>query len=147
MKAGIVPGFFAVALMACTGFGVQDAEKQARDAQKETSSGTVGFSIWSMFPSSREFVSKRLNTGLGKTKAEQVATLGEPFRCNADQAGGEICGWYDPGMSESGVTDASQHRVFYVYDQGGIARQWLYQGSYGKLNSHDALLPSPPSAP
>jgi hypothetical protein len=148
VKTGIVLGLFAVTLTACAGFGVQDAEKQSRDAhEKEISSGTVGFSIWSMFSSSREFVSKRLNPGLGKTKVEQIATLGQPFQCSADQVGGEICGWYDSGMSEGSITDANQHRVFYVYDQKGVARQWLYQGLYGKLSSQDSLLPSPSSAP
>jgi hypothetical protein len=131
-------------LTSCAGAGLQDAEDQAREGQAKAAQGsTTGFSIWSMFGSSEEAVRKRLDLSLGKTKAELIASLGQPFQCNPLQTGGEICGWYDKGMSDSPVTEASQHRIFYAIDQNGIARDWNYQGMYGKHSSRDSLLPTP----
>jgi hypothetical protein len=99
-----------------------------------------------MFGSSRQAVRKRLDPGLGKTKAEQMVTLGQPFQCKAVPAGGEICGWYDAGMSDGVPSDATKHRVFYTYDQSGIAQEWNYQGIYGKLSSIETMFPEPPTA-
>ena len=139
--------FLAGTLGACTGAGVTDAEGQARAAQANTMRDTpVGFSVWSLFSGNEEIVHKRLDGGLGKTKAEESATFGEPFQCNKPPAGGEVCGWYDGGMSSGGITDSSQHRVFYTFDKNGKASEWSYQGLYGKHNSRDAFLPQPGTA-
>jgi hypothetical protein len=46
-------------------------------------------------------------------------------------------------MSDGSATEASQHRVFYLYDSGGIAQEWNYQGLYGKLHSRDTLFQMP----
>lgn len=143
----LLPAVILVPLLSgCGGAGVKDAESQARAAQANARGSTsTGFSILSLSKSNVEFVQKRLNGGLGKTKAEEIVTFGQPFQCNPSPAGGEICGWYDGGMSEGGISDATQHRVFYTFDQSGKATEWNYQGTYGKHSSRDALLPSPRS--
>lgn len=128
----------------CAGAGVTDAEEQARAAQTKTMGETsIGFSIWSMSSGNEEAVRKRLDVGLGKSKTEEIVTFGQPFRCNLLPRGGEVCGWYDAGMSDGGTTDSNQHRVFYTFDQSGKANDWNYQGAYGKHSSRDASLPSP----
>ncbi len=133
-------------LVACTGSGIQDAEKQAREGQATAAQGRpAGSSIWSLFGSSGEAVRKRLDPGLGKAKAEQITVFGQPFGCNQLPTGGEICGWYDAEMSEGGLSEANQHRVFYTYNQSGIALEWTYQGMYGKYSSVEAKLPTPPA--
>ena len=135
---------FTSILTGCVGAGVKDAEAQAREAQAKAAEGsTMGFSIWSVLGGSEEAVRKRLDPWLGKTKSVLIANLGQPFQCNTLQTGGEICGWYDKGMSDSPVTEARQHRVFYDFDQNGIAHNWNYQGMYGKHSSRDSLLPTP----
>ena len=127
------------------GFGVQNAEQQAKEAHaKEPPANRVGFSIWSMFGANRQFVRDRLGPGIGKPKSEQVARLGQPFECKPAAGGGEICGWYDPEMSDSGKDNPSAHQVFYTFDQKGVATAWQYQGIYGKLSSTDETLPVPP---
>jgi hypothetical protein len=134
-------------LTACQGggFGVPDADTKARETQQKAAPAAgTGFSVWSMFASSKEAVRKRLEPGLGKPKAELIKTFGEPFQCNQQTRGGETCGWYDGGLAEGGSSDARQHRVYYTFDQTGLAHDWDYDGIYGKLNSREATLPTPP---
>ena len=100
-----------------------------------------------MFGGNREFVRKRLDPGLGKPKAEQVAKFGQPVQCTQDPNGGEVCAWHDGGMAEGGTADPSMHQVYYSFDKSGVAREWDYRGVYGKLSSRDAeaqvLAPAP----
>ena len=134
-------------LSGCGGAGVKDAESQARAAQASARDSTsTGFSILSLSKGNVEFVQKRLNGGLGKTKAEEIVTFGQPFQCHTIPAGGEMCGWYDSGMSEGGTSDATQHRVFYTFDHSGKATEWNHQGTYDKHTRREALLPSPSSS-
>jgi hypothetical protein len=100
-----------------------------------------------MFGSNKEFVRKRLDPGLGHSKQEQVAKLGNPVQCTPNPKGGEICLWHDKGMAEGGTSDPSMHQVYYAFDQGGVAQEWDYRGVYGKLSSRDALFESPSPAP
>jgi hypothetical protein len=135
-------------MTACAGTGVNDAERQSREAQtKAAEQSTTGFSVWSMFGSSERAVRKRLDPGLGKTKSDLITSFGQPFQCNPAQPAGEICGWYDRRMSEGIATEASAHRVFYTFDSSGIARDWHYQGVYGKHSSSDVVLQPPPASP
>lgn len=132
------------AVAGCSGAGMQDAENQSRAAQVKAMEGRMpGLSIWSMFGGNVEGVRKRLDAGLGKTKSEETVTFGEPFKCGALQAGGEVCGWFDDGMSNGGTTEASQHVVYFTFDLNGKASAWDYQGAYGKHSSRDTSLPSP----
>lgn len=131
-----------VALSGCVGAGVEDAESQARASQARAMEGrTPGSSLWSLFGGNVEHVRTRLDAALGKTKTEQTATFGQPFRCNPSP-GGEICGWYDGGMS-LGSTDATQHVIYFTFDGTGKASAWDYQGAYGKHSSRDTSLPLP----
>jgi hypothetical protein len=100
---------------------------------------TPGFSIWSIFGGNKDFVRKRLDPGVGKSKADQVARLGQPVQCTPDPKGGELCLWHDQGMAEGGTADPSMHQVYYSFDKGGVARRWDYRGVYGKLSSADAV--------
>ena len=134
------------AITGCVGGGaaLPDAEGKARAAQAKSMEGRPpGSSIWALFGGNVEHVRKRLDAGLGKTKSEQSAVFGQPFRCNEVSTGGEICGWYDGGMSDGGNTDARQHLVYFTFDGNGKASAWDYQGAYGKHSSRDASLPSP----
>ena len=65
---------------------------------------------------------------LGKTKKEQIDTFGQPFRCQALPPGGEVCRWYDGGMS-LGSTDPNQHLVYFTFGPTGQASAWDYQGA------------------
>lgn len=147
MNPVLLLGLFLLTIPGCTGFGVQDAEMRSRAAHADWDRvAPPSSSIWSMFGSSGESVRKRLDPGLGKAKTDQIAALGEPFGCAPVQTDEEICGWYDQGMSDSKTVEASRHQVFYLYNQRGIARQWLYRGLYGKYTSLDLALPAPSSA-
>ena len=132
-----------VALSDCVGAGVEDAETQARAGQARAMEGrTPGSSLWSLFGGNVEHVRSRLDAALGKTKTEQTATFGQPFRCKDLSTGGEVCGWYDEGMS-LGSTDSTQHVVYFTFDATGKASAWDYQGAYGKHSSRDSSLPLP----
>ena len=135
--------FGILVLSGCVGAGVQDAEEQARSGQARAIEGTTpGFSIWSALGGNPEHVRQRLDPGLGKTKKEQIATFGQPFRCQDLRTGGEVCGWYDGGMS-LGSTDPNQHLVYFTFAPTGQASEWDYQGAYGKFSSRDTSLPRP----
>src|SRR5438445_12524380 len=105
MKLIVLLLFSAGILTACGGFGIQDAEEQARQEQAKAAQGnSPGFSIWSMFGSSGEVVRKRLNPWIGKAKADVISNFGRPYQCNPLKPNGEICGWHDGGMSDGAVT-------------------------------------------
>ena len=157
MRYVILMGLVVGMLAGCTGpgFGVKDAETKGGDGQAPAPAKqhllvpdkTPGFSIWSMFGGNREFVRKRLDPGLGKPKAEQIAKFGQPVQCTPDPKGGEVCAWHDAGMAEGGTADPSMHQVYYSFDKSGVAREWDYRGVYGKLSSRDAEPQAPASAP
>jgi hypothetical protein len=143
LTIGLPVLFGIIVLSGCVGAGVQDAEEQARSGQARAMEGqTPGVSIWSLFGGNIEHVRTRLDAGLGKTKKEEMGTFGQPFRCKDLPTGGEVCGWYDEGMS-LGSTDSTQHVVYFTFDAMGKASAWDYQGAYGKHSSRDSSLPLP----
>ena len=149
------------ALTACQGPGYGVTEQKTEGSQTGASpqadvppgvpDKAPGFSILSAFASSKEFVRKRLDPGIGKPKAEQVAKFGDPVTCTPNPKGGETCLWHDKGMTEGGTSDPSMHQVYYAFDTGGVAREWYYRGMYGKLSSRDPApetqAPAPTSTP
>jgi hypothetical protein len=161
MREGIMrhmlwAGVVAVLLAGCQGpgYGVKEGEQKSAAAPAAASAEappgvpdrTPGFSIWSIFGGNKDFVRKRLDPGVGKLKADQVARLGQPVQCTLDPKGGELCLWHDQGMAEGGTADPSMHQVYYSFDKSGVARRWDYRGVYGKLSSADAV-PEPQTAP
>ena len=153
-------GLVVVSLVACQGpgYGVKEADQKAdqktdtapsSSASSEAPAGvpdkTPGFSIWSVFSGNKEFVRKRLDPWLGKSKAELVAKLGDPVQCTPNPKGGTVCLWHDKGMAEGGTSEPSMHQVYYSLDDQGVAREWDYRGVYGKLSSRDALPEAQPA--
>ena len=161
MRYALHIGFVMLLLVGCQGpgYGVKETDQKA-DQKTDTGSTasspsteapagvpdkTPGFSIWSMFGSNKEFVRKRLDPWLGKSKAELVAKLGDPVQCTPNPKGGVVCLWHDKGMAEGGTSDPSMHQVYYSLDAQGVAREWDYRGVYGKLSSRDAVPEAQPA--
>lgn len=127
-------------LAGCGGYGVHDAEQQAREGER-TTPGKPGASIFTALSSSSKAIENHLSPGLGKSKDEHIRLLGQPFKCVRPAEGSEICGWRD--STPVGEPAASGDFVYYVYNERGIALEWHYRGRYGSKSNVDALLPSP----
>src|SRR5574341_1376748 len=152
MRYVLCAGLVAALVTGCQGpgYGVKDGGKDAgqkpdaapaatsAEAPSAVPDRTPGFSIWSIFGGNKDFVRKRLDPGVGKSKTEQIAKFGQPVKCTPDPKGGEVCLWHDQGMAEGGTADPSMHQVYYSFDKGGVAQRWDYRGVYGKLSSRDA---------
>lgn len=163
MRSMLWVGVMAVLLAGCQGpgYGAKEGGREggaesgqapaAAPAASDVPAGvpdrTPGFSIWSIFGGNKDFVRKRLDPGVGKLKADQIARLGQPVQCTPDPKGGELCVWHDKGMSEGGSADPSMHQVYYSFDKGGVARRWDYRGVYGKLSSTDTVPEAKTSSP
>ncbi len=138
-------GLCAVLLTGCTGFGVPNAEEQAREGHRAYPT-KPGNSVFTALSSGSRVVETRLSPGIGKSKDEHIRMFGQPFQCIRPSQGSEICGWQDPKISE-GASGGSEELAYYVYDERGVAFAWYYRGAYGNRNSLDAILPVPAPSP
>lgn len=107
----------------------------------------------------------RLDSRLGQSKDAHIKRKGLPSGCTTLTTGEEVCEWRRGGAtsptmncSPNIVTGGQncntsgggswEHRVMYTFDREGIAREWVYSGSWGNRRSRDPK-PSPaePSLP